>query len=255
MAQFVRLDIPNIAINAAITTRTGLTVSGSSDVNGVDSVPATWGGQCPPPGPSAPGIRDSSGNVNTSGACSGASCISGSPQILTDPTVTSSTFTNYGNTNFNQLAARANLTLSGTMNGIAPVTTGSPARCNTAVTSNWGDALNPSGPCGNYWPIIYAPGDLTVNGGQGQGILLVAGDLTLAGGVEFYGPVIALGTVRSTGTGGHIFGGIMAGNANLGTVLVSGNSVVNYSTCAIARALRGISVATPLGERSWAQLQ
>ena len=82
----------------------------------------------------------------------------------------------------------------------------------------------------------------------------MAGDLDVSGGVEFYGPVIVLGTIRSTGTGGHIYGGVMSSNANLGTVLVSGNSVVNYSSCTIARALQGISLAAPLGERSWAQL-
>ncbi|HEV8123764.1 MAG TPA: hypothetical protein VGP80_05965 [Gemmatimonadales bacterium] len=254
VAQLVRLDIPQLAMNSAITTRTGITISGSSDVSGVDSVPAPWGGVCPPPGPNHPGVTDSSGNVITSGACSGASCITGTPQILTDPTVNSSTFTQYGNTNFYALAARANLTVSGTMNGIGPSVTGSPAVCQTSFIDNWGDPMNPNAPCGNYWPIIYAPGDLTVNGGVGQGLLLVAGDLTMAGGMEFYGPVISLGTVRSVGTGGHIYGGMMASNANLGTVLISGNSVVNFSSCAIARALQGISIATPLGERSWAQL-
>ena len=254
VAQLLRLDIPQLAMNSAITTRTGITISGSSDVSGIDSVPAPWGAVCPPPGPAHPGVTDSSGNVVTSGACSGASCISGSPQILTDPTINSSTFTQYGNTNFFALAARANLTVSGTINGIGPQVTGSPSVCRTSLIDNWGDPLNPNAPCGNYWPIIYAPGDLTVTGGVGQGLLLVAGDLTLAGGVEFYGPVISLGTVRSTGTGGHIYGGMMASNANLGTVLISGNSVVNFSSCAIARALQGISIATPLGERSWAQL-
>jgi hypothetical protein len=252
VSKLVRLDIPQIAMNAAITTRTGITISGSSDVSGIDSVPGAWGGLCPPAGPTVPGVRDSSGNVSTSGACSGASCIVGSPQILTDPTVNSATFNQFGNTSFNQLAARANLVLSGTVTGIGPAAIG--GACLYSVTTNWGDPLNPAAPCGSYWPIIYAPGDLHLSGGVGQGILLVNGDLTLAGGVEFYGPVISQGTVRSTGTGGHVYGGVMAANANLGTVLISGNSVVNFSSCSIARALQGISTAAPLGERSWAQL-
>jgi hypothetical protein len=255
VGQLVRLDIPQLAMNAAITTRTGITVSGSSDISGIDSVPGSWGGLCPPAGPTVPGIRDSSGNVTTSGACSGASCIVGTPQILTDPTVSASNFTQFGNTNFTQLASRANLVVNGTINGIAPVLTATtPALCNRTVVSNWGAPLAPNTPCGSYFPIIYAPNNLRLTGGAGQGILLVAGDLDLSGGVEFYGPVIVLGTVVSTGTGGHIYGGVMSSNANLGTVLVSGNSVVNFSSCSIARALQGISLATPLGERSWAQL-
>ena len=252
--QLVRLDIPQINMNAAITTRTGLSVTGSSDVSGIDSIPNGWGAICPPAGPTMPGIRDSSGNVTTGGSCSGASCIVGNPQILTDPTVNSGTFTNFGNTTFAQLASQANFTISGTINSIAPATTGSPAVCNTAIGTNWGAPLAPSSPCGNYFPLIYAPGNVRLTGGAGQGILLVNGDLDISGGVEFYGPVIVMGTVRSTGTGGHIYGGVMSNNANFGTVLVSGNSVVNYSACTIARALRGIATATRLGERSWAQL-
>jgi hypothetical protein len=255
VAKLVRLDIPLIAMNAAITTRTGLTVSGSSDVSGVDSIPGSMGAICPPAGPTVPGIRDSSGNVTTSGACSGASCIVGNPQILTDPTVSTNSFTQFGSTNFAQLAARANFTVSGTINSIAPaVTVGPPSLCNYAITTNWGAPLAPFSPCGDYFPIIYAPGDVRLTGGAGQGILLVQGDLDVSGGVEFYGPVIVMGTIRSTGTGGHIYGGVMSSNANLGTVLVSGNSVVNYSSCTIARALQGVSLAAPLGERSWAQL-
>jgi hypothetical protein len=241
-------------MNAAITTRTGLTVSGSSDVSGIDSIPNNWNTLCPPAGPTVPGIRDSSGNVSTSGACAGASCIVGSPQILTDPTVNTNSFTQFGSTNFAQLAARADFTVSGTINSIAPAISGSPSICNYSITTNWGAPLAPSSPCGSYFPVIYAPGNVRLTGGAGQGVLLVQGDLDVSGGVEFYGPVIVMGTITSTGTGGHIYGGVMSSNANLGTVLVSGNSVVNYSSCAIARALNGISLPSTLAERSWAQL-
>ena len=252
VGQYLRLNTPAINMNAAITVQGGITVSGSSEVSGRDSVPTSMTGTCPPPGPTVPGIRDSSGAVTTSGSCSGASCITGNPQILTDPTVTSATFTTFGNVTFAQLAAAANQTLSGTINGIGPVISG--GACSTGVLSNWGDPMNPASACGNYFPVLYAPGDVRLTGGQGQGILLVAGDLDISGGVEFYGPVIVLGTVRSTGTGGHFFGGLMAANANFSTTLLSGNSVVDYSSCTIQRALNGISTAVPFGQRSWSQL-
>jgi hypothetical protein len=132
----------------------------------------------------------------------------GNPQILTDPTVSTNSFTQFGNTNFAQLAAMADLVVSGTINSIAPAVTGLPPVCNTAVATNWGAPLAPLTPCGNYFPIIYAPGDVRLTGGAGQGILLVSGDLDVSGGVEFYGPVIVMGTIRSTGTGGHIYGGV-----------------------------------------------
>ncbi|HSB55927.1 MAG TPA: hypothetical protein VLD58_16305, partial [Gemmatimonadales bacterium] len=214
LARIVRLNQPAINMRAAVTTRVGISVSGSSQVSGVDSIPAGWGGSCPAPGATQPGIRDSSGNVTTSGACSGASCITGNPRIQTDPSVNSGTFNQFGDVGFSDLAALADKTISGTINGIGPtINTGPPVSCRIGDLTNWGDPLNPAGACGSYFPIIYAPGDVRLSGGWGQGILLVAGDLEIAGGVEFYGPVIVQGRIRSTGTGGHIFGGLMAANA------------------------------------------
>ena len=60
-----------------------------------------------------------------------------------------------------------------------------------SVDSNWGDPLNKLSPCFNYFPIIYHQGDLSISGnGYGQGILLVEGNLTVQGRIDFYGPVI-----------------------------------------------------------------
>jgi len=252
--QVLRLLTPQIPINAAITTRVGITITGSSQVSGADSIPNGWGGSCPPAGATLPGVRDSSGNVTTSGACSGASCITGSPRIQTDPTISSSSFTQFGSVTFSSLAASATKVLSGNVyNGIAPVTTGSPAVCNQSVLTNWGAPRSATThACFNYFPIIYHPGDVKLNGGSGQGILLVGGDLELAGGFEFFGPVIVMGRVRSTGTGGHVYGGLMANDADLDVTLLSGNSVVNYSSCAVNRALQAVATGRPLGGRSWA---
>lgn len=254
LGRYVRLDLPVMDINAAITTMGSINITGSSDISGVDSIPGGWGGVCPPAGPTQPGIRDSSNTVTTGGSCSGASCIVGSPQILIDPTVTSSTFTQFGNVTFTTLFNSANLSINGTYNGIGPVTTGSPAQCDMSVITNWGAPYAPSSACGDYFPIIAAAGGTRLTGGAGQGILLVNGDLDVSGGVEFYGPVVVLGTVTSTGTGGHFYGGLLAQNASFTSALLSGNSVVNYSACAVQRALRGSARATPLAERSWARL-
>lgn len=255
LARIVRLTMPSINMNAAVTTRNGITVSGSSQVSGVDSIPAGWGAQCPPPGPTRPGIRDSSGAVTTSGACSGASCITGSPRILTDPTINSNTFDTFGDLNFSDLASMADKLVGGTVTGVAPTfNVGTPTTCRTGDLINWGDPLNPASACGSYYPIIYSAGDLRISGGWGQGILLVGGDLEIAGGMEFYGPVIVQGRIRSTGTGGHIYGGLMAANADFSVNLLSGNSVVNFSNCTINRALNGSARAKAIRERSWAQV-
>ncbi|MDP3775143.1 MAG: hypothetical protein Q8Q85_12850 [Gemmatimonadales bacterium] len=108
--------------------------------------------------------------------------------------------------------------------------------------------------CRNYFPIIYVNGDLKLTGGYGQGILLVSGDLDVQGGFEFYGPVIIRGSLKTSGTGGHFNGGLMAANVDLETSSVLGDAVVTYSSCAIARALQFNAPGRLLAQRSWAEL-
>ena len=265
----VRAVIPDIEIEGALTVYGQLTLGGSADIDGEDHIPAGWGGSCAAAGDPVAGVRINEDDIHTNGAnCNGdpPACVSGYPAVDIDTSVTPSTFTNFGDLTFDDLAAAANLVVSGTLTGLAPdslaAPTGSPAgtpgRCNRANNRNWGEPgiagviVIPR--CYDYFPIVYAPGDLHISGGRGQGILLVRGNLTLSGGVEFFGPVIVLGEVRSTGTGGHVYGGLMARNANLDPSVITGNSVVNYSSCAVARALLGAASVKPLNARSWAQL-
>ena len=95
---------------------------------------------------------------------------------------------------------------------------------------------------------------LTINGVQGQGVLLVNGNLNVQGGFEFYGPVLVKGTLSTQGTGGHFQGGVIAANVNLDQNTVLGNAVINYSSCALAKALQNSAPAAPLRSRSWANL-
>jgi hypothetical protein len=48
---------------------------------------------------------------------------------------------------------------------------------------------------------------------------------------------------------------VLAQNAELGDeTTIIGNPVINYSACAVERALVGNAALKPLAERSWAQL-
>src|SRR5205814_7090438 len=104
------------------------------------------------------------------------------------------------------------LPASGTYNGIGPVISGT--TCVTSNSSNWGDPLTPATPCASYFPIIRFQGVSTavtkLTGGFGQGILIVDGDLEVSGGFQFFGPVIVRGHFKTTGTGGHFNGGVIA---------------------------------------------
>lgn len=267
LATLARLDTPDMDIKSAITLKGSLTLGGSAEVSGQDHLGTGWSSSCPPLAADQPGIRGSDLSINTNGAnCGGTppACVSGDPPVQEDSSVTDSTFRQFGSTTFDELAAAADINISGTINGIGPDTlsvpsgspTGTRGRCDYADSRNWGepDGSTKFDQCFNYFPIIYASGNVRISGGRGQGILLVQGDLDMSGGVEFYGPVVVLGNLTSTGTGGHIYGGVMAENADLDPTVITGNSVVNYSACAVSRALSGAASVKPLAERSWAAL-
>jgi hypothetical protein len=65
--------------------------------------------------------------------------------------------------------------------------------------------------------------------------------------------VIVRGNFTTTGTGGHIYGGLLAANVDVEQTDVLGNATLNFSTCAIDRALAGIQPGAPLKSRGWVQ--
>ena len=253
LGTIIRLASANISVNAGLTALGDVLVSGNSTVSGNDATPSEWtaaGVTCPPTANVA-GVR-----YNGTLDQKGSSTISGSPKTQLDATLDSTNI--FGGTNFAALKAMRTLTLTSNVSGLAAAVTGSPAVCNTSVQTNWGAPTDKTSPCFNYFPIIYHYGDLSVSGsGEGQGILLVEGNLTVQGRVDFYGPVIVTGGVDVRGTGSDdvkFYGGILAQNVTLDDSRLTGNATVNYSSCAIRRALQGSAVPTRLDQRSWAQL-
>ncbi len=254
LGTLARLAPVDVDVKAAVTAKGQVKVGGNSTVNGNDGVPDGWGAACPPPGPAKAGVRTDQ-VVQVSGA---ATTLGSPPNQEHDAGVVDSIFANP----FNALKAVATITLSNlSNNGMAPSTTGTPVRCNKALELNWGEPLyNPPvvgavTQCQTYFPVIYRNGDLRVQNGRGQGILLVEGNLEVRGNFEFAGLVIVRGELKSNGTGNKITGGVLAQNADLGdlTTLI-GNPVVNFSSCAISKALAASAIVRPLTERSWAQL-
>jgi hypothetical protein len=89
---------------------------------------------------------------------------------------------------------------------------------------------------------------------MGQGILIVNGDLEVEGGARFYGPVIVKGRLKTSGTGGHFNGGVLAANVELDETRVVGNATVRYSSCAVANAIPGAAAPRRVVQRAWADL-
>ncbi|MCG6956656.1 MAG: hypothetical protein LJF04_11770 [Gemmatimonadetes bacterium] len=257
-----RMKSANMDPPAALATQDSLVVGGSSSVSGYDTIPSTWGSVCDSSATTnKPGIMiDDSSAIRTVGA---SLEVNGDPAVQEDTTITVESLLSFGDLGWNDIVAMAEKTYpvgTSTLNGVQPDSTTSGTGgyvCRTTTPDNWGDPVRPSGVCGNYFPIVYAAGDLHITGGYGQGILLVEGDLTVDGGFEFYGPVFVKGELATQGTGGHFNGGVVAANVNLGTSTVLGNAVVSYSSCAVTRAVLGNSALTkvrPLTMRSWVDL-
>jgi len=241
----------DFGIHASLTTQGSTNLSGNAAVNGADSIPTGWT-SCDPAGPSQPGIRDQGGNVTENGNGS----VTGTPPVVNDPSINNSTFTTFGGATYDQVAARANVVLSGGTYKTNPHF-GGPTGCDKTDLLNWGDGVNPASACGNYFPIIHIAGSATLNGDQGQGILLVDGDLTVQGSYQFFGIVIVQGDLKTAGGGStdaHFWGGVLAKNADLSIQSLSGKATLNYSSCSILSALQGTSPISMMRSRGWVQL-
>ena len=256
LAMVLRTVTINPNVNAAVTAKGNVTVGGNATIDGTNTNPSGWSGCAS--SPNMGGIR-TSGTVSTNGNPT----IAGSPaRIQNDSSVTDALF----QTPFNQFKAMATMTLAGgngngsyiTYNGMAPSTTGSPARCNRTDANNWGEPLRTGGQvaeCVAYSPIIYFDGNVKVTNGRGQGILLVDGDFSITGNFSWTGLVIAIGQVKTGNGTSNVTGAILANNADIGDqTSFSGTPVVSYSKCAIDYVLNNTAVARPLAMRSWAQV-
>jgi Tfp pilus assembly protein PilX len=254
LGQLIRLVQADVEINAGLTALGDVTITGGAEVTGIDGVPPTWvdpSVTCPPLG-DVTGVRYNDGTLTISGAGD----VAGQPDSTLDATLNPSDMKE----DFDKLKALATLTVTNpNPPEMAPAYTAAvPPRCDTDVETNWGEPILPTDPCFDYFPIIYRYGNLKLQGGRGQGILLVEGDLEATGGMVFYGPVMVTGTLSTSGNSGQgakFFGGVIAGNVALDDLSkLAGGALVSYSSCAIHRALQNSATVGTLAERSWVQL-
>ncbi len=228
----------------------------SSTVNGNDTPPPGW--VCDSPGPALPGVV----MADTSDIDLGSGTILGSPPIDEDPSMGALSFTEFGGVTYASMAAMADKVYwwSDTDPGnTGPAFTEGGTVCDTGRKSNWGDPLDRSSACGDYFPIIRFRGDVHFDdhGAVGQGILLVDGrfdiddsDFTFYGLIvvrgrcDFEHEVTVYGAVHCAGGGGEI----------------QEDAEINYSSCALAAALTYSGVLTEtfgplrrLGSRAWSE--
>ena len=256
----VRLNMPKVNQIGALTTRGTVAIGGSTAILGTDTTLGGW--NCPTAGAAVAGVAvPSFSNLTFGGKCTGGSCISGSPLVSVTPTASdTNTYFSYGTLKWAQLVAMADKSVSGTYPHVRPSinSSGGTSSCNTSDNANWGDPgrASPAGVCESYFPIVYAPGDVSVNGDIGQGVLLVNGNLNIQGGFTYYGQIIVRGTVKLTGTGNHVYGGIMAASVldSTSTSQLAGNSSIHYSRCALTQVFVSSAMGTRAPQRSWIEL-
>ena len=97
-----------------------------------------------------------------------------------------------------------------------------------------------------------ADGELKLNNVNGYGILLVKGNLELAGNTNWNGIIIVTGIIKSSGGGSNaknIQGQIFSGSSALGDTAISGSIVVGYHSCNVKKALS----SQPLKVVNWKQ--
>lgn len=255
---FVRLAYPAVKTRAAVTVGGGVTVSGSATVDGRNTAPANWT-QCDSlGGPNAPAILAPPGATVDYKSQN----VPSTPAVVYDSAAAdSNTFVRFGTESWTSLQRNADITLEAGNYGsdIQPALTPGGA-CDYGNQFNWGDPTRGSGSvaaCQTYFPIIYAKGDLSLNGnGYGQGILLVNGSLSINGKFQFDGLIIVRDDINKANGTATVNGSILARNAVItdGSSVINGNQTVTYSTCAVASALRASAILVRVRDRSWVQM-
>ena len=246
----VTLRTPRLAARGAITARNGAVIVDSSSISGLDAVPVGW--SCPPVGDPLPAVAVLMESLVDDNACTVQLCLSGAQPVSVDSAAAqATTYERFGESSRASLAeAAVQLPDEATIVLPAPSLDAS-GDCDDSDPRNLGDpgrALGAASPCADYFPVLHAPGRLRLQGGEGEGFLLVDGDLTIGAGARFYGVVAVLGVLRVTEAAE------LRGLALASRVIVDGGSRVGYSSCASDLALRAAGAPVVPAGQAWTEL-
>jgi hypothetical protein len=257
VAALLRLDPEDGGITAALTVRDSAAVTATGLVSGLDSlitVPAD------PLCTAAPAALAGIAAPDTLRICDGAcgtpaGSVTGAPPLAAD--TGASNPLHYGATPpgaWSALAARANVLLPPNA-VVTPAPAASGGGCLHTAPGNWGDPT-PLSACHGWLPVIHAPGDVTIRGGLGQGILLADGDVRLDAGARFHGLIVAGDDIVVTGSA-SVIGAALAGDAVPGNgdhPHVTNGGSIRYSACAVGRARLAAAPLRRVRQRWWAEL-
>lgn len=215
--------------HSAVVSGGDVTVAAGDTIDGSNAgIPAAWSSsECPAPVP-ARGARPGLALASPAVASVNGAAITGTPALLTGAARSSpSDFDRIGSVAATDFSVVADRLEAGSI-ALSPASPGTV--CDTTLRGNWGEPTISAHPCHDYFPIVYAGTDTDIVSGQGQGILIVDGNLRIAAGVEFYGAILVRGTVDAAGAGIH------------GSLRIAGpgasrlGGAYRYEECALDRA-------------------
>ena len=240
---------------AAVVTLNAATVEGSSAITGNDFVPNTWTALCPGAGAAIPGLMMVEDALAT---VSSPATITGAPPIVELPTLNLAALNDFGGITRAGLISIADTRLLGGTLGPTSPQTDANGNCLKSAPMNWGDPHQPASSCGRYFPVIHITGDAELAPGTvGQGILVVDGNLTIRGDVQFYGAITVLGHLLVEGAATLLAGHVRSLSLRLQNPSMHRDSWVTASSCAVERAVLNnpsLTHAQILPERSWVDL-
>lgn len=245
----VRLRGFQLATLAAFTARSMMDIGGGVEINGQGPRPTGWNVCLLTVDPDAPGVIAPTGVTIDEDT---ASNVIGDPTgVIRDPLAADTTsYVDFGDHDLASLISIADRPSASGVISPLPSVTGS--TCNMADPNNWGDHTRTS-TCQNFFPVVYAPGNLQLTNGRGQGILIVNGDLELLGGFNYAGVVIIGGELRASGSN-NIWGTVLARGRSGRSGYLRGDLEIRYSQCVIREATRSVARAMPVTQRAWADL-
>lgn len=132
-----------------------------------------------------------------------------------------------------------------------------------AAPSNWGTPSDPASPCFGRTPVVYAPGDLTIGGGAGQGVLLVDGRLSITGPFTFSGQIVVRRGFETHADAISISGAVYAWrsasertqtHASRTDVVLTHGTSVRASRCDAAHGMTSLLQPRAVRAHAWTEL-
>jgi hypothetical protein len=133
----------------------------------------------------------------------------------------------------------------------------------TVQPTNWGDPSDPTSPCASRAPVVYVPGDLTIRGGRGQGVLLVDGRLSITGAFTFSGQIVVRRGIETSADAISISGSVSAWRtvsestntrASRGDVVLTHGTSLRHSRCDAAHGIASWLQPRAVRAHAWTEL-